>query len=123
MRLKSLIVAPVLLAAIAAILAAVNSDDAKWLVRGGEYKKNVLEQATGPRGEFKHIEWGGWGMAGQETTVFLVYDPGDNLAAAATGKPGKFEGIPCEVQSVRPLERNWYLATFYTNTDWNNCAP
>jgi hypothetical protein len=122
-RLKSLIVASVLVAAIVAILAAIKSDDGKWLLKAGEYKKQVLAQPTSPRGDLKHIEWGGWGMAGQETTVFLVYDPADNLAAVGADKPGKFEGIPCEVQSLRPLERNWYLATFYTNTDWSNCSP
>jgi hypothetical protein len=117
-----LIAPSVLAAAILATLAAIKPDDGKWLVKGAEYKKQVLAQPTSPRGDLKHIEWGGWGMAGQETIVYLVYDPADNLAVGAD-KPGKFGGIPCEVQSVRPLDRNWYLATFYTNADWNNCTP
>lgn len=122
MLLKSFIAAAVSMVAIATALVASQSDDGRWLFKGGKYKKQILAQPTSPLGDFKHIEWGGWGMVGQETTVYLVYDPVDNLAAA-TNKPGKFEGIPCEVQSVRRLERNWYVATFYTNADWKNCSP
>jgi len=70
-------------------------------------------------GELKHIEWDGWGWGGQDTTVYLVYDPADSLAAAAKGqKPGKFNGIPCEVLRVRRLESYWYTVQFYTNEFW-----
>jgi hypothetical protein len=106
----------------AALLMSVgcqkSSDAARWLARSRNYKSEVLAQPTAV-GELKHIEWDGWGWGGQDTTVYLVYDPADSLAAAAKGqKPGKFNGIPCEVLRVRRLESYWYTVQFYTNEFW-----
>jgi len=76
----------------------------------------------------KHIEWDGWGWGGQDTTVYLVFDPTNSLSAAAkVGQPGKFSGIPCEVFLVHRLESQWYTVQFYTNEFWGrrnalNCA-
>ena len=70
----------------------------------------------------KHIEWDGWGWAGQDTTAYLVFDPADSLSSvAATHQSGKFAGIPCKVPNVSQLESQWYVVTFYTNQNWGRC--
>jgi hypothetical protein len=96
---------------------------ARWLIWSRAYKAEVLAQPRPTTGEFKHIEWDGWGFAPVgDTTVYLVFDPLDSLFAAAKGgHPGKFDGIPCAVPEVSRLEKNWYVATFYTDQDWNHC--
>jgi len=65
--------------------------------------------------------WLGW--AGQDTVVYVVFDPRDSLSQAAIShQPGKYDGIPCEVFLVRRLESHWYTVRFYTNSDWQtNC--
>jgi hypothetical protein len=61
----------------------------------------------------------GWGFAGSDTVVYVVFDPTNSLAGAAKSRaPGKFKGIPCEVSRVRRLESQWYSVVFYTDTDW-----
>jgi hypothetical protein len=95
---------------------------ARWLVLSRDYKGRVLAEPTSPNGEFKHVEWDGWGWAGQDTTVYLVFDPKDSLSAAARNhQSGKFKGIPCEVNVVRHLESQLYTAQFYTNEFWGHC--
>jgi len=96
--------------------------EARWLVSSRRYKSEVYAQPTPTSREFKHIEWDGWGWAGQNTTVYLVFDPPDSLSlAASTHLSGKFVGIPCEVPKVTRLESQWYVVTFYTNQDWGHC--
>ena len=96
--------------------------EARWLLSSRRYKSDVLSQPTPPIGELKHIEWDGWGWAGQNTTVYLVFDPRDSLSlAAANHESGKFSGIPCEVPTVSRLESQWYEVTFYTNQEWGRC--
>jgi hypothetical protein len=74
-------------------------------------------------GDLKHIEWDGWGFAGEESVVYLVFDPSDALSAVAPGKsPGKLAGIPCSVYRVRRFESHWYSVLFYTDTDWDHCS-
>jgi hypothetical protein len=95
---------------------------ARWLIWSRGYKSQVLSQPASANGELRHIEWDGWGWAGQNTTEFLVFDPMDSLSAAARShQPGKFNGIPCEVFLVRRLESHWYTAQFYTNENWHQC--
>jgi hypothetical protein len=95
---------------------------ARWLVWSHEYKDKVLAQPTSANGDLKHIEWDGWGMFGQDTSVFLVFDPTDTLSTAAVRhQSGKFNGIPCEVPAVRRLEKHWYTVLFYTNQYWRQC--
>jgi len=96
---------------------------ARWLIWSHSYKAEVLAQPRPVTAEFKHIEWDGWGFAPVgDTTVYLVFDPSDSLFAAARGdRAGKFYGIPCAVPEVSRLEKNWYLARFYTDQDWNHC--
>lgn len=94
----------------------------RWLLWSREYKSEVLAQPGSTNVDFKHIEWDGWGWGGSDTSVFLVFDPTDSLAAAAKShQPGKFKGIPCEVPLVRRLESHWYSVMFYTNTSWDRC--
>jgi hypothetical protein len=101
------------------------SDDvrttARWLFESRIFKNDILAQHE-VRGELKHAEWDSWGFAGMDTTAYLVFDPDDSLAAASTKNvPGKYDGIPCEVPTVRRLESRWYAVQFYTNTDWHHC--
>jgi hypothetical protein len=91
----------------------------KWLVWSSEYKQQVLAQPDASNGDFKHIEWDGWGLSGIDTTIYLVFDPTDSLAAAAKShQPGKFNGVPCKVPWVRRMESHWYTVMFYTDEDW-----
>ena len=96
--------------------------EARWLFSSSRYKSEVSAQPASASGEFKHIEWDGWGWAGQDTTAYLVFDPADSLSLAASSHlSGKFAGIPCGVPNVRRLESQWYVVTFYTNQDWGRC--
>jgi hypothetical protein len=91
---------------------------ARWFVWSHRYKAEVLAQPNAT-GELKHIEWDGWGWAGQDTTVYLVFDPADSLSTASRNHhPGKFNGIPCEVPVVDRMEKNWYAVQFYTDEWW-----
>jgi hypothetical protein len=96
---------------------------AKWLLRSHDYKAEVLAQPGTTNGELKHVGWDGWGWGGQDTVIYLVFDPTDSLSQAASShQPGKYSGIPCEVFLVRRLESQWYTVWFYTNYDWRpNC--
>lgn len=97
--------------------------NARWLIWSRDYKAEVLAQPRSINGDFKHVEWDGWGFAGAgDTTVYLVFDPSDSLSAAAKNhRVGKFDGIPCAVPAVNRLEDHWYTVLFYTNEDWNDC--
>jgi hypothetical protein len=94
----------------------------RWLLWSHEYKKEVLAQPASTNGDLKHIEWDGWGWAGMDTTVFLVFDPTDSLAAAAKNQEsGKFSGIPCEASLVRRMESHWYTVTSMV-AGWGRCS-
>jgi hypothetical protein len=94
----------------------------RWLIWSNDYKSMVAAQPTPANGNVKHLDWDGWGWGGENTEVYLVFDPSDSLSAAAkTHQPGKFDGLPCKVDRVLRLERNWYAAQFYTGTDWDHC--
>ncbi|MGC2528472.1 MAG: hypothetical protein WA639_12040, partial [Candidatus Acidiferrum sp.] len=111
----ALIVSAVLLGSVG---CGKSSSAVRWLFFSHGYKSEVLAQSP-KNGELKHIEWDGWGWAGQDTTVYLVFDPTDSLSAAAKGNhPGKFDGIPCEVPVVHRLESYWYTVQFYTDEFW-----
>jgi hypothetical protein len=95
----------------------------KWLLFSAKFKNQVLAQPVSPNGDFKHVEWDGWGWAGINTSIYLVFDPTDSLAAPAKSQqPGKFNGIPCMVPRVRRLQSHWYTVMFYTEEDWNGCS-
>jgi hypothetical protein len=98
---------------------SVISNTARWAVWSRQYKAQVLARPPSTAGPLKHIEWDGWGWAGQDTTVYLVFDPTDALYPAASGHhPGKYKGLPCEVFLVRRLESHWYTVQFYTDEWW-----
>jgi hypothetical protein len=98
--------------------------DLRWLFEAKEYKAEVLKQPYAPDGEFKHVEWDGWGFPGAgDTVMYLVFDPQDSLSAASKSKaPGKFRGISCAVFQVNRLESHWYTVRFYTDTEWGRCT-
>jgi len=94
----------------------------RWFFQAKRYKAEVLAQ-QGTNNELKHVEWDGWGFAGDDTVVYLVFDPNDSLALPAKNRaPGKFRGIPCEVPSIHRLESHWYTVLFYTDTVWDFCG-
>jgi hypothetical protein len=95
---------------------------ARWLIWSNDFKAKVTAQPTPANGNVKHLDWDGWGWGGENTEVYLVFDPTDSLSAAAKShQTGKFDGLPCKVDRVFRLERNWYAAQFYTANDWNHC--
>ena len=95
---------------------------ARWLIWSRDYKAEVVAQPPPANGDLKHLDWDGWGWGGENTEVYLVFDPTDSLSVAARShQPGKFNGLPCEVDRVFRLESNWYAAQFYTGTDWDHC--
>ena len=100
--------------------ALINS--ARWLIGSSHYKAEVLAEPSPANGELKHIEWDGWGWAGMDTTIYLVFDPTDSLSRA-NGHSGKFVGIPCEVLLVKRLEAKWYTVQFYTSHYWEVGYP
>jgi hypothetical protein len=125
LRLSVLSMLVVFWAVSAALLANYSAvrDATRWFLWSKGYKAWVLAQPGSASGELKHVEWDGWGFGGVgDTTVYLVFDPNDSLAAEAESHPaGKFSGIPCEVPRLRRLESHWYAVMFYTDTDWGRC--
>ena len=98
-------------------------DHYRWLLESKRYKAELFAQPEPGDDELRHIDWDGWGWAGMDTNVYIVFDPSDSLAAAARSHAaGKFKGVPCEVPRVRRLERDWYSVEFYTDTGWGQCA-
>ena len=96
---------------------------ARWLIWSHGYKAAVLAQPRSINGDFKHVQWDSWGIVPAGfTTVYLVFDPSDSLSTAAkSGRPGKFDGIPCAVPEVNQLEKSWYTVMFYTDDNWSHC--
>ena len=87
----------------------------RWFLHSNRFKARVLSEPSRQDGLLKHAEWDGWGLAGNDTTVYLVFDPSDQLATPSrTAAPGKYPGLPCEVARVNSLERYWYTVLFYT---------
>ena len=94
-------------------------DHVRWALLFGPYQARVLAQPAPANQGLKHVEWDGWGFAGADTTVFLVFDPADALAAETGAQPPvNARGLPCEVVRVRRLESEWYAVLFYTETYW-----
>lgn len=100
-------------------------DHIRWFLLSEGYKAKVLAQPAPANEELKHAEWDGWGFAGMDTTVFLVFDPTDSLAEALGAQPPvKARGLPCDVVHIRRLDPQWYAVLFYTDTYWGqgNCT-
>lgn len=98
-------------------------DASRWLFQAKAYKATVLALPVPPNGDFRHVEWEGWGFAGAgDTTVYLVVDPSDSLSEPAKNHlSGKFVGVSCAVYRVHRLEKHWYTVAFYTDTAWGQC--
>ncbi len=96
-------------------------DRLRWWCRGSHYRAQVLAQPA-RTGELRHVEWDGWGIAGNETTTYLVFDP-DAVVPSPAGlrEGGQVRGIPCGVADTDRLSAHWSIVTMYTNTDWNQC--
>jgi len=94
----------------------------RWLLFSREYKRSVLAQPEPVKGELRHVEWDAWGWGGNNTWVYLVFDPQDGLREEVRSRShGSFSGIPCGVARVRRLQPGWYTVQFYTDTSWNQC--
>ena len=89
-------------------------DASRWLFQAKIYKASVLALPVSPNGDFKHVEWEGWGFAGAgDTTVYLVVDPSDSLFEPAKNHlTGKFAGVSCAVYRIHRLEKHWYTVAF-----------
>jgi len=98
-------------------------DASRWLFQAKTYKANVLALPVPLDGNFRHVEWEGWGFAGAgDTTVYLVVDPSDSLSEPAKNHlTGKFAGVSCAVYRIHRLEKHWYTVAFYTDTAWGQC--
>ncbi len=93
----------------------------RWTFNSKTYKKQVLEQHSSSAG-LQHIEWDGWGWGGQDTYVYLVYDPKDRLREAVeTHTSMEAIGVPCDVSDIHRLESHWYTIIFYSGGEWTNC--
>lgn len=98
-------------------------DASRWLFQAQTYKASVLALPVPPNGDFRHVEWEGWGFAGAgDTTVYLVVDPSDSLSGPAKNHLiGKFTGVSCAAYRIHRLEKHWYTVAFYTDTSWGQC--
>ncbi len=96
---------------------------ARWLFTSGSYKARLAAQPDPSDELLKHMEWDGWGFPGVgDTVAYLVLDPNDLLATAASShSPGEFSGLPCKVVRVRRMESHYYVVLFYTETNWDSC--
>ena len=93
---------------------------ARWLVGSGHYKQEVQLLPANPRTGIRYMEWDGWGFAGTDTIVFLVYDPTDTLGEALRKhSPGRFAAFAQHVWFYERLEKCWYSVAFYTNEPWD----
>ncbi len=88
---------------------------ARWLVASGRYTTLVLQQPPDPQTGLRSIEWDGWGWAGMNTSVDLVYDHKDSLAHEIRNNPkGRFAEIAEKTAFAQRLGPGWYSLTLYT---------
>ncbi len=94
-------------------------DHARWFLLSSAYEAKVLAQPAAANGELKHVVWDGAGFAGQDTDIYLVFDPTNSLAARVGGRPPvRAVGLPCVVDRITRLESHWYAVMFYTDIFW-----
>jgi hypothetical protein len=94
----------------------------RWLMSRNRYKSLVLAQPEPSNHQLRHIEWDGWGWGGADTLVYLVFDPSDGLATKRD-LAVKYKYIPCDMDSVLRMEKQWYTVRFFTDTTWTDCRP
>ena len=101
--------------------SALLRSEIRWWSFRPAWKQRVLAQSETP-GQLKHLDWDGWGWAGSDTEVYLVYDPTDQLKNASSTPSGMHaHGLACDVWQIRRLEPYWYDVVFFTNTNWDSC--
>lgn len=44
----------------------------RWAFAANQYKAKVLAQPNSRNGDLRHIEWDGWGFAGEDNVAYLV---------------------------------------------------
>jgi hypothetical protein len=96
----------------------------RWAFFSQKFKREVLGQPGDGSGEFKHVEWDGWGGAPVgDWTSYVVFDPADSIAAD-TGHQhlGRITGIPCDVLRIQRLESHWYQVTLEVDEWWEQCG-
>lgn len=96
----------------------------RWAIYASAYKERAITAPNVSGDYLKHTEWDGWGFPGAGNTVeYLVFDPGNSLAASANmTHVGKVDGIPCPIAQTTFVENQWYVVLFYTGTDWGYCS-
>jgi hypothetical protein len=93
--------------------------ETRWMMHRARFQHEVLVNAD-PGPGLQHVMWDDWGMAGQATLSYLVYDPTDQLKNAAKTEHGRSSAeLPHEVWEVWRLEPHWYSVVFYTNEGWD----
>jgi hypothetical protein len=94
---------------------------ARWIVASDRYKNLVLQQRPDRGSGLRHIEWDGWGWAGMDTSVQLVYDPTDSLARELRLNPkGRFAEVAVRTAKAQRLGKNWYSLTLFTSETWDS---
>jgi hypothetical protein len=100
-------------------------DSIRWAFESKAYKSAVLAQPASPDGELKHVEWDDWGFAGQDTFVFVAFDPTDALSTAAKSKQRASSRVyPVKCTASAAWKTHWHVVHFYTETYWGQgeCA-
>ena len=99
---------------------------AYWLFTSTQHKREVLSSRK-IQGQLRHVEWNGDGWGGApvgDWMGYVVYAPGDSLPHITTSElPRKIVGIPCDVVSIRRLERDWYSVVTDMNQFWDVAHP
>jgi hypothetical protein len=90
----------------------------RWLIDPGSWKAKVMQQPVRADSGIRCAIWDGWGFAGEDTDVYLIYSPNDGLLNYS---PSTLNGLPQPVSHVQRLERQWYSVTFYTDQGWDGC--
>jgi hypothetical protein len=97
-----------------------------WLFSSRQYKQAVMRSSTVPN-QLAHAEWDGDGWGGVpvgDWMGYVAFDPSDSLPQVGTKQPSrKIKGIPCDVVSVRRLERGWYSVVTDMNQFWDSSHP
>lgn len=88
---------------------------ARWLVSSQQYTSLVMKQQPDPQTGLRYAEWDGWGWAGMDTSVELVYDPTDTLGREVKDNPeGRFAELAEKTAFVQRLGPGWYSLTLYS---------
>jgi hypothetical protein len=99
---------------------------AYWLFTSAQRKREVLLSPK-IQNQLRHAEWNGDGWGGApvgDWMGYVVYAPGDSLPQITTSEPPrKIDGIPCDVVSVRRLEKDWYSVVTDMNQFWDGAHP